>query len=204
MRHDLRWSYHKTVKKKTRFRVGGKLRAVRERKGITLKQVAAEAGVTESLISQVERNQVSPSIDTLLSIVDVLEIDLEYLLSDYRKSKPVSIVRESDRSVRKMQGVSYYQLSAMTDSVEEYGIEAVMLKIEPGAVRGSPEYGHPGKELGVILAGKGELSYGTEIYPLCKDDSVSFESGMPHSMRNTGTDTLIAIWVNTPPRMLFR
>ena len=192
------------MKKKTRFRVGGKLRTVRERKGFTLKLVAAEARVTESLISQIERNQVSPSMDTLLSVAAVLEVDLEYLFSDYRKKKPVAIVRESDRSVRKMHGVNYYQLSAITDSVEHYGIEAVMLEIAPGAVRGSLDYGHPGKELGVVLGVTGELSYGAEVYSLGKGDSISFGSGIPHSLRNTGTNTLVAIWVNTPPRMLFR
>ena len=58
-----------------KYKFGEKLRIVRERKGMTLKEVARQAGVSESLISQIERNRVSPSIDTLLQIADVLEID---------------------------------------------------------------------------------------------------------------------------------
>lgn len=62
-----------------KYRVGEKIRLVRERKTLTLRQVAQQAGVSESLISQIERNKVSPAIDTLLSIADALDIDLEYL-----------------------------------------------------------------------------------------------------------------------------
>ena len=62
--------------KKEPFRFGEKLRKVRERKGLTLKVVAQQAGVSESLVSQIERNKVSPAIDTLLSLADVLDISL--------------------------------------------------------------------------------------------------------------------------------
>ena len=77
------------VKSEIKYTFGGKLRAVRERKNITLKEVARLAGVSESLVSQIERNKVSPSIDTLLTLADVLDIDHEYLFSDYKMNKQV-------------------------------------------------------------------------------------------------------------------
>ena len=61
------------------YQFGEKLRAAREKKHLTLKTVALQAGVSESLVSQIERNKVSPAIDTLLSLASVLEINLEYL-----------------------------------------------------------------------------------------------------------------------------
>jgi transcriptional regulator with XRE-family HTH domain len=60
------------------FKFGEKIRAVRERRSLTLREVAEQAGVSESLVSQIERNRVSPALDTLLSIADVLDLDLEY------------------------------------------------------------------------------------------------------------------------------
>ena len=75
--------------KKTRYRFGEKLREIREKKGITLKTVAKEVNVSESLISQIERNIVSPSIDTLFSIAEALNVDLDYLFSDYQKKRKV-------------------------------------------------------------------------------------------------------------------
>ena len=77
------------------FSFGEKIRIVRERKQITLKQVAEAAEISESMVSQIERNKVSPSIDTLLSIADFLEIDVDYLFSDYRKSRKVVITRKN-------------------------------------------------------------------------------------------------------------
>ena len=85
------------IKSKMKYKFGEKLRTVRERKKLTLKDVAFEAGVSESLISQIERNKVSPSIDTLLLIADVLDIDYDYLFSDYRQKRKVAIVRKKDR-----------------------------------------------------------------------------------------------------------
>ena len=75
--------------KRVPYHFGEKLRTVRERKGYTLKVVATQAGVSESLVSQIERNRVSPAIDTLLALADVLDINLEYLFEEYRRKHPV-------------------------------------------------------------------------------------------------------------------
>ena len=71
-----------TQNKREPYRFGEKLRAVRERKGLTLKTVANQAGVSESLVSQIERNKVSPAIDTLLNLADVLDINIEFLFEE--------------------------------------------------------------------------------------------------------------------------
>ncbi len=68
-----------TSSKKVPYHFGEKLRQVREHRGYTLKVVAQRAGVSESLVSQIERNHVSPAIDTLLALADVRDINLEYL-----------------------------------------------------------------------------------------------------------------------------
>ena len=84
-------------KNKVPYHFGEKIRKVREEKGYTLKVVAQKAGVSESLVSQIERNHVSPAIDTLLSLADVLDINLEFLFEEYRKSRPVNIIRAHER-----------------------------------------------------------------------------------------------------------
>ena len=86
-----------TQNKKNPFRFGEKLRTVRERKGYTLKVVAQRAGVSESLVSQIERNKVSPAIDTLLTLADVLDINLEFLFEEYRRERPVQVIRADER-----------------------------------------------------------------------------------------------------------
>jgi transcriptional regulator with XRE-family HTH domain len=191
------------VKSDVKYKFGGKLRAIRERKNITLKEVARMAGVSESLVSQIERNKVSPSIDTLLTLADVLDVDHEYLFNDYKHTKQVSIVRAGKGSTLVQNNVTLRQLSRLGDLPEDHSIEAFLLEIAVASEKGDLEYGHKGKEFGVILEGRCELVYGTETYRLETGDSVSFASDIPHTLKNTGPDVLKALWVITPPRLLF-
>lgn len=191
------------VKSDVKYKFGGKLRAIRERKCITLKEVARLAGVSESLVSQIERNKVSPSIDTLLTLADVLDIDHEYLFNDYKHNKAVSIVRAGKGSTLAQGQVTLRQLSRTGEIPEDHAIEAFLLEIGVGAEKGDLEYGHTGKEFGVILEGQGDLVYGTETYHLSTGDSVSFSSDIPHTLKNTGKVILKAVWIITPPRLLF-
>ena len=100
-----------TGSKKVPYHFGEKLRQVREHRGYTLKVVAQRAGVSESLVSQIERNHVSPAIDTLLALADVLDINLEYLFEEYRKKRPVHIIRAESRASVKEDEVVYEELA---------------------------------------------------------------------------------------------
>ncbi len=162
--------------------------------------MARQVNVSESLLSQIERNKVSPSIDTLMAIADVLEIDLEYLFKDFKRNKKVVIIRAKERTNFVMQKVTYQQL---TDNSfpEEHSVEALFLELAPGGEKGNLEFGHSGKELGIILEGCAELVYGTESYAIYAGDSISFSADIPHILKNTGTCPLKAIWVICPPRM---
>jgi len=183
-----------------RYRFGDKLRDIRERRGQTLKNVAEKAGLSESLISQIERNKVSPSIDTLFSIADVLEIGPEYLFSDLRREKKVNLVASDERRIVVTRGVKYSQLSIMHDDRDEHAIEAFIMEIDPGCGMGSRDYGHIGREMGYILKGQGELEYGSEKYDLSKGDSIAFSSDSPHLLKNSGRGVLEALWIITPPK----
>ncbi len=191
------------MKKALRHKFGDKLRRVRERKGITLKSVAQAAQVSESLVSQIECNKVSPSIDTLMALADALDLDPEYLFRDFKKDKRVEILRKAERHSIVQSEITYHQLSLTPEPSEKFSIEAFLLEIPPGGEKGDSEFGHMGKEWGILLEGNGELSYGTRTFALDSGDSVSFPSDIPHILRNTGRATLKAIWIVTPPRRLF-
>ncbi|MBN2134882.1 MAG: helix-turn-helix transcriptional regulator [Acidobacteria bacterium] len=186
------------------YRFGEKIRLVRERRGMTLKEVGAEANVSESLVSQIERNKVSPSVDTLMAITDALDIDPEYLFREYKKKRKIQIIPATKRNSLKLNNVTYYQLASILDDDSagmRSDVESMMIEIEPGGQKGDIEYGHPGNEIGIILSGRGELLYGTEIHILNEGDSISFSSDIPHILRNVGEITMKAIWVITPPRV---
>lgn len=192
------------MSKNLNYRFGEKIRLVRERRGMTLKEVGAEANVSESLVSQIERNKVSPSVDTLMAITDALDIDPEYLFRDYKKKRKMEIVPAGERNSLTLNNVAYHQLASIKENLSQGGkcdIETMMIEIEPGGQKGDIEYGHPGNEIGIILSGQGELLYGTETHVLNEGDSISFSSDIPHILRNLGDSKMRAIWIITPPRV---
>jgi transcriptional regulator with XRE-family HTH domain len=191
------------MKEEVKYRFGEILRNIREKRQMTMKEVASAAGLSESLISQIETNKVSPSLDTLLHLADILGIDPEYLFRGLKKDPGVTIVRCADRKTLTQPGLAFHQLSSIKDSSTEHAVEAYLLEIEPGAQKGSEEYGHIGRELGVILEGNGVFHYGNSDYELDTGDTVSFASDVPHVMRNTGKKKLKAVWIITPPKRMF-
>jgi transcriptional regulator with XRE-family HTH domain len=163
--------------------------------------VAEAAGVSESLVSQIERNRVSPAIDTLLSLADALDLDLEYLFSDFKKERSVKVVRKDARSTSSRPGVLYERLAQIGgEGTGRFGIDAFLITLDAGAKTGHGEYGHPGFELGFVAQGTAELDVGTKTHRLDSGDSASFQADVPHVVRNAGEGQLKMLWVVTPPR----
>jgi transcriptional regulator with XRE-family HTH domain len=187
---------------KQNIQFGEKIREIREKRGVTLKEVAISAGVSESLVSQIERNKVSPALDTLMAIVDVLDIDLEYLFADYKRERNVTLIHKDERRKIVTKKATYERLSQTVQDDKDHGIEAYILEIPAGGEKGNEEYGHVGKEMGVIISGCGEFRIGTKTYQLSEGDSISFSSDIPHLLINTENEPLRAFWVITPPKAI--
>ncbi len=185
---------------RTPFRFGEKIRTVRERKGYTLKVVAQAAGVSESLVSQIERNRVSPAIDTLLALADALEIDLEYLFEEYRRERPVRLIRADERRKIEESDILYEEIVRPVEGDGAHAIESYYITIPPGGETKRGSYGHLGREFGIVTEGSGELHYETKVYALGKGDSISFSATAPHTLVNSSKETFRALWVVTPPQ----
>lgn len=186
--------------KREPYRFGEKLRSVRERKGLTLKTVAQEAGVSESLVSQIERNKVSPAIDTLLNLADVLDINLEFLFEEYRKDHPVKVIRKDDRRKIKDDEVIYEEVARAQEKDDKNALESYIISIPQGGTTHRGSYGHLGYEFGFILSGQADFHYESLVYNLTEGDSISFSASSPHVLVNSGSSELKAIWVVSPPQ----
>ena len=182
--------------KKRPYHFGEKLRQVREHKGYTLKVVAQQAGVSESLVSQIERNHVSPAIDTLLALADVLDINLEYLFEEYKRDRPVEIIRKNERPSVHEDTITFEGIAKQSGS--DPSIEAYIMKIPAGDQTHRGSYGHLGREIGFVTKGEALLTYGNQEYVLEEGDSVSFSAGAAHIVQNIGDVDMEAIWIVTP------
>lgn len=187
-----------SVREKAPYHFGEKLRSVRERKGYTLKVVAQRAGVSESLVSQIERNRVSPAIDTLLSLAEVLDINLEFLFEEYRRKHPVEIIHPDERRGVDEDGVRYEEIVHPNSEDGSHTMESYIVTIPPHSQTHKGSYGHIGRETGYVLSGQGELHYEQNVYQIKAGDGISFSAGAPHVLVNNSDQELKAVWTVTP------
>lgn len=177
---------------------GPLLRAIRNTRHLTIKEVAAKAGVSSSLLSQIERNRISPSLDTLLHILEVYGVPPDKFFKDYEVDTIVEIIRSDDRKIYERKGFKYEKLCGDSQTRGNHSFSAFFLELAPGQKRGDTNDGHLGRELGIVVEGTAKLIYSNEEYEICQGDSVSFFSRIPHVIQNTSDQIFRAYWIVTP------
>ena len=182
----------------TGLNFGQKLRKARKDRNLTLKQVATQAGVTESLISQIENGRVSPAMDTLLAIVEILDIDLNWLFQEYTDRKSVKITKATRHQELKEGKVTYQVLAKPDQNIPDNPLESYRIILPPGTKTRRGSWGHSGKETGLVLRGHGILTYRDREYQLDEGDTVQFSSTLPHSLENRGQTDLEVVWSIVP------
>lgn len=179
-------------------KLGALLRAIRNSRHLTIKEVAAKAGVSSSLLSQIERNRISPSLDTLLQILEVYGVPPNKFFKDYETSSRVEIIKHNARKIYQRKGFKYEKLCGNSQAKGNHSFNAFFLELEPGQQRGDKSDGHLGRELGIVVEGSAQLIYGQDTYEICAGDSVSFFSQIPHVIENASDHVFRAYWVVTP------
>lgn len=179
-------------------KLGALLRAIRSSKHLTIKDVATKAGVSSSLLSQIERNRISPSLDTLLRLLEVYGVPPNKFFKDYETLTRVEIVKKDQRKIYQRKGFKYETLCGESQSKGSHSFNAFFLELAPGQKRGDTDDGHLGRELGIIIAGSAQLIYGGEIYEVQAGDTLSFFSQIPHVIKNTSDEIFQAYWIVTP------
>ncbi|HMB00278.1 MAG TPA: helix-turn-helix domain-containing protein [Spirochaetota bacterium] len=186
------------------LKTGSKLREIRQQKNKTIKETAQAASISESMISQIERDKISPSLETLSRICEGLDIELDYLFSYLKKKNSIQIVKKKERILHQVQGVDFEELSAINAGVNKKGIEAYRVKLAPGQLTENKKCGHPGYEIGIITKGRGQFHYGSDLYELQKGDSIAFAAAVPHKLLNYSTAGLEAYWITSPPKRFLK
>ncbi|GEO26424.1 transcriptional regulator [Alicyclobacillus acidoterrestris] len=173
-----------------------KLRDVRQKKGLTIKDLAEACGVSQSLISQVERGKVTPTLTVFWRICQKLDIPMHYFFENQKDESMV--VRKEQRKIIQISNsnVRYQLLSPNLQGQ----IEFLIVEIEPGTIH-DPEgmVSHAGEECGLVLEGELDIRLGNQEIHLSEGDSICFPSSTPHRFRNPGQKTCRSVWAMTPP-----
>ena len=174
-----------------------RLRAERERRGISLRELARRLGISPSAISQIETGRARPSVATLWAIVTELGMSLDDLFAPEadappRRTLPV-VGADTREALQLATGVRWERLTADADP----DVDFIWVVYDVGG-SSSPDDGfirHAGREYGLVLSGRLEVTVGFETSVLGPGDSISFESTTPHRLRNVGDEPVTGVWV---------
>jgi len=172
---------------------GLRFRRLRQRRGLSLSQVARSTGVSVGFLSALERGQMRASIATMRRIARYYGTNI---LSFFEPAKDNSrLVGPRERKVLETtKGVRMELLAWGNTAMEPH-----LFRIKPGGNSGE-SYTHEGEEFLHILRGEFEIWLNTnEHYRMKPGDSLYFQSSTPHRWRNPGKTESWLLWINTPP-----
>jgi transcriptional regulator with XRE-family HTH domain len=180
--------------------VGSRLRDARKKSGLSQRELAKRAGVTNSTISMIEKNSVSPSISSLKKVLSGLPMSLmEFFDSDAsaRLDTPV-VYSEPDFLDSSVDGIDWKLIGK---SFPNRAMSFMVELLAPGIDTGEDMYIHDGEEVGYILEGKLELTVEGEIYELQAGQGYYFNSRRPHRFRNPYKKPCRLISCTTPANL---
>lgn len=176
--------------------LGPRLRRLRTLRGLTLRELSASAGVTESFLSQVERGVATPSIASVQRIARGLGLSIADLFAEVESGGLV--VRAAER-----RRIQYPGLGAVDEFLTRGKggrLQVIMSTVEPGGGTGEEPYTHESdEEVLVVLEGELDLWVGEEHFHLEQGDAVTHSSRVPHRNTNNGSKPARILFCSTPP-----
>jgi transcriptional regulator with XRE-family HTH domain len=175
--------------------LGSSIRAERKLQNRTLRDVARAAGVSVSLISQVERGIIDPSLDSLRDIAEALGTTPFRLLADESSRSRIVRAGEGLRLPQNRQGFSMELLSSTLEGAFEVG----RWSLEPGAVGSSEPRGHGGEEAVLVLSGVVGIEVGDKKYELSTGDLITYDARIPHRVFAISDEPVEGLFIISPP-----
>jgi transcriptional regulator with XRE-family HTH domain len=168
------------------FQISNKLKEVRKGKGKTLQEIADDAGVTKSLVSQIENSRAIPSLPVMIGLIQALDIDLNAFFKDIIATKTPGnsvLVRKADeyQPFTKENAKGYFYQRIFSKQFKDNHIDVVLLRLQKDARR--PMVRTNAFEFKYVLSGSVEYTIGKNKYVLNEGDSMFFDANELHNPR---------------------
>ena len=175
--------------------IGGKIKELRVQKGLTQEELADRAELSKGFISQLERDLTSPSIATLVDILQCLGTDLKDFFSEDPEEQ---IVFHKEDYFEKLENELHYKIEWIIPNAQKNIMEPIRLTLEAGGST-YPDNPHEGEEFGYVLSGSILLHVGKKTYPVKKGESFYFTSNKTHYIECGKKSDATLIWISSPP-----
>lgn len=175
--------------------VGPRVRALRTQRRLTLERLAEKVGITSSALSQIERNQASPTLGTLKAIASALGTTIGQLFPSTAAPGRVVVKPAERKRLSPRHGITYELLTP--DLAGQ--IEFILSVYERGASTGDEAFAYPAEQCGLVLDGVAEIHLSDTVHRLEAGDSIRFDCSIPHRIVNAGRRRLRCLWAISPP-----
>ena len=173
--------------------LGAKLKDMRQRKDLTQEELADRCELTKGYISQLENDLTSPSIATLIDLLNALGSNLSDFFHEETEEKVV--FSEAEYVEKQSDGML---LSWVIPNAQKNMMEPVLVELEPAA-QTQLDFPHEGEEFGYVLSGKIAVVLSDKQHPVKKGESFYFTADKEHYIVNKGKSKARFLWISTPP-----
>ena len=183
---------HAHVGEELSVKVGERVKSVREKRHLSLRDVALRTGIDEMTLQQIEEENLMPPLGTVVKLAKALEMKMGYFISG-DEEKPYTIVKSKDRKVVsrfdarkvKQHGYAYESLAPYK---KDRHMEPFLVTLEP-AITEMERSTHDGQEFIFVLSGEMEVRLEQAIHILEPGDAIYYDSTVPHLVKCHGTET---------------
>jgi transcriptional regulator with XRE-family HTH domain len=176
--------------------VGRQLRSVRTAFGLSQRELAKRAGVTNGMISLIEQDRVSPSVGSLQKILAAFPMTMAEFFTRDMESEEKVVFRAGELPDVGTGSIQYRLVAAQR---RERRMSILSEVYEPDSDTGEDLLTHSGEEGGVVVEGELELTVAGKTWLLGPGDAYYFDSRLPHRFRNTGAVPARIVSANSPP-----
>jgi transcriptional regulator with XRE-family HTH domain len=175
--------------------IGSKIKELRIQKSLTQEELADRAELSKGFISQLERDLTSPSIATLVDILQCLGTNLEEFFSGTTSEQVV--FKKSDY-FEKYDTELKNEVKWIIPNAQKNIMEPIFLTLDASGST-YPDNPHEGEEFGYILNGSVTLHIGSRTYKVKKGESFYFTANKQHYISASEKNGATLLWVSTPP-----
>ena len=173
--------------------IGQKIKEKRKLLSLTQDELASRCEFSKAFISQLENDKVSPSVENLEVILEVLGTNISDFFKD--DSEPKIIFKESEQNVK---DYDTYKTTWLVPTSQELEMEPIIVEIKPGG-EVLLDYPHQGEEFGYVLSGSVIVAYGDNEFECNEGESFYYECKKNHYLKNKTHKTCKILWISSPP-----
>ena len=178
-----------SLKTDIQVNVGERVKAVREKRGLTLQDISQRTDIDIPFLGEIEKGEVAPPLGVVIKLAKALEMKMGYFISG-EENRPYTIVRRDDRKVisrydSKKAKHYGYEFESLAPHKTDRHMEPFMVTLEPTDTE-EERSAHDGQEFIYVLEGNMGVIYGEERYVLEPGDSIYYDSTVPHLVKCHG------------------